>query len=132
MTKGREELPCGVMVVMTTSQALFIPDQLAQNNPTQAKRRLEGHPKIFLRVGAMTRQKSPWMRGPEGRLPNVSPARKGWEFNPEDGPSAVGAALNRAVSFRGSRGIFLPAALEKVGCAVFCKENRMKFATPPT
>jgi hypothetical protein len=23
--------------------------------------------------------KSPWMRGPEGRPPNVSPARKGWE-----------------------------------------------------
>jgi hypothetical protein len=38
--------------------------------------------------------KSPWMRGPEGRPPNVSPARKGWEINFEDDPSAVGAALN--------------------------------------
>jgi hypothetical protein len=33
------------------------------------------------------------MRGPEGRLPNVSPARKGWGINPEEDPSAVGAAL---------------------------------------
>ena len=33
------------------------------------------------------------MRGPEGRPPNVSPARKGWEINPEDDVSAVGAAL---------------------------------------
>ena len=31
----------------------------------------------------MTRQKSPWMQGPEGRPPNVSPARKGWEIDPE-------------------------------------------------
>jgi hypothetical protein len=38
--------------------------------------------------------KSPWMRGPEGRPPNVSPARKGWEINCEDDLSAVGAALN--------------------------------------
>jgi hypothetical protein len=29
-----------------------------------------------------------------GRPPNVSPARKGWDINPEDDPSAVGAALN--------------------------------------
>jgi hypothetical protein len=37
-------------------------------------------------------------QGPEGRSPNVSPARQGWEINPEDGSSAVGAALNfRAV-----------------------------------
>src|SRR5271163_125854 len=44
------------------------------------------------------------MPGPEGRPPNVSPARKGWEVDPENGPSAVGAALNRPsalpVSFR--------------------------------
>jgi hypothetical protein len=31
----------------------------------------------------------------EGRPPNVSPARKGWEIDPEDDPSAVGAALNQ-------------------------------------
>jgi hypothetical protein len=43
----------------------------------------------------MTRQKSLWMQGPEGRVPNVSPARKGWEIAPQDDPSAVGAALNR-------------------------------------
>jgi hypothetical protein len=35
-----------------------------------------------------------WMRGPEGRPPNVSPARQGWEINPQEDPSAVGAALN--------------------------------------
>jgi hypothetical protein len=34
--------------------------------------------------GETTRQKSPWMQGPEGRPPNVSPARKGWETDPED------------------------------------------------
>ena len=45
--------------------------------------------------GEMTRQESPWMQGPEGRPPNVSPARKGWEIDPEDDPSAGGAALNR-------------------------------------
>jgi hypothetical protein len=38
--------------------------------------------------------KSPRMRGPEGRPPNVSPARKGLGINPEDDLSAVGAALN--------------------------------------
>ena len=36
------------------------------------------------------------MQGPEGRPPNVSPARKGWEIDPEEDPSAVGAALNRS------------------------------------
>jgi hypothetical protein len=46
--------------------------------------------------GEMTRQRSPWMQGPEGRPPNVSPARKGWEIDPEQDPSAVGAALNRS------------------------------------
>jgi hypothetical protein len=34
--------------------------------------------------GETTRQESPWMQGPEGRPPNVSPARKGWETDPED------------------------------------------------
>jgi hypothetical protein len=43
-----------------------------------------------------TPKKSPWVQGPEGRPPNVSPARKGWEINPEDDPSAVGAALKRS------------------------------------
>ena len=33
------------------------------------------------------------MQGPEGRLLNVSPARKGWGINPDD-LSAMGAALN--------------------------------------
>jgi hypothetical protein len=36
------------------------------------------------------------MQGPEGRPPNVSPARKGWEFDSEEDASAVGAALNRS------------------------------------
>ncbi len=36
------------------------------------------------------------MQGPEGRPPNVSPARKGWEIDLEDDPSAVGAAPNRS------------------------------------
>jgi hypothetical protein len=44
----------------------------------------------------MTGQRSPSMQGPEGRPPNVSPARKGWEIDPEEYPSAVGAALNRS------------------------------------
>ena len=57
----------------------------------------------------MTRQKSPWMQGPEGRPPNVSPARKGWEINPEDDPSAVGAALNRSFALPVSLG-FIPSA----------------------
>ncbi|MEA2261875.1 MAG: hypothetical protein QOJ51_4700, partial [Acidobacteriaceae bacterium] len=33
-------------------------------------------------------------QGPEGRPPNVSPARKGWETDPEEDLSAAGAALN--------------------------------------
>jgi hypothetical protein len=37
--------------------------------------------------------KAPLFQGPEGRPPNVIPARKGWETNPNQ-PSAVGAALN--------------------------------------
>ena len=36
-------------------------------------------------------------QGPEGRLPNVSPARKGWEINPQRS-SAVGAALSNSHS----------------------------------
>jgi hypothetical protein len=44
----------------------------------------------------MTPQRSPSIQGPEGRPPNVSPARKGWEIDPEEDPSAVGAALNRS------------------------------------
>ena len=36
------------------------------------------------------------MQGPEGRPPNVSPARKGWEIDPEEHQSAVGAAQNRS------------------------------------
>ena len=32
------------------------------------------------------------MRGPEGRPPNVSPARKGWGIDSQHCPSAVGAA----------------------------------------
>ncbi len=75
--------------------------------------------------------KSPWMQGPEGRPPNVSPARKGWEIDPEADPSAVGAALNRAVSSR-AHPDFLLAALERAACAVFIKENRMKIAASPT
>jgi hypothetical protein len=49
--------------------------------------------------GEMTRQESPWMQGPEGRPPNVSPARKGWEINPEEderrrcGTVSLGAKL---------------------------------------
>jgi hypothetical protein len=45
----------------------------------------------------MTRRKSPRTQGPEGRPLNVSPARKGWEIDPEEDPSAGGAALNRCV-----------------------------------
>jgi hypothetical protein len=42
----------------------------------------------------MTQEKAPSMRGPEGRSPNVSPARKGWESTPKNDLSAVGAALS--------------------------------------
>ena len=45
----------------------------------------------------MTAQRSPQMQGPEGRPPNVSPARKGWEIDPEEDQSAVGAALKPIV-----------------------------------
>src|ERR1700722_13557577 len=44
----------------------------------------------------MTRQSSLWMQAPEGRPPNVIPAGKGWEIDPEEDASAVGAALNRS------------------------------------
>jgi hypothetical protein len=37
------------------------------------------------------------MQGPEGRPLNVSPARKGWEIDPEEDASTVGAALTRFV-----------------------------------
>jgi hypothetical protein len=33
--------------------------------------------------GEMALQKSPWMRGPEGRPLNFSPAREGWESIPK-------------------------------------------------
>jgi hypothetical protein len=46
--------------------------------------------------GKMTRQRSQWMQGPEGRPQNVSPARKGWETKIQADPNAVGAALNRS------------------------------------
>ena len=36
-------------------------------------------------------------QGPEGRPPDVSPARKGW-VSMEDDPSAVGAALCRSAT----------------------------------
>jgi len=43
------------------------------------------------------------MQGPEGRLPNVSPARKGWEIDREEDPSAVGAALNPSCALLGAQ-----------------------------
>ena len=46
------------------------------------------------------------MRGPEGRPPNVSPARKGWEIDSEEDPSAVGAALNRSFAIPVSLGAY--------------------------
>jgi hypothetical protein len=46
------------------------------------------------------------MQGPEGRPPNVSPARKGWEIDPEEDPSAVGAALNRSSALPVSLGAY--------------------------
>jgi hypothetical protein len=38
------------------------------------------------------------MQGPEGRPPNVSPTRKGWEIDPEADSGAAGAA--QALFFR--------------------------------
>src|SRR5580704_11856843 len=46
------------------------------------------------------------MQGPEGRPPNVSPARKGWEIEPEEDPSAVGAARNRSSALSVSLGAY--------------------------
>ncbi len=43
----------------------------------------------------MTRQRSPRMRGPEGRIAKRQPSPEGLG-NPQDDPSAVGAALNRS------------------------------------
>jgi hypothetical protein len=54
------------------------------------------------------------MQGPEGRPPNVSPAWKGGEIDPEEDPSAVGAALNRSSA--------LPVSLER---------SRISYLTPP-
>ena len=34
--------------------------------------------------------------------------------------------------YQGAYPDFLFAALERASCAVFCEENRMEFATPPT
>jgi hypothetical protein len=71
---------------------------------------------------------SMWARpqGPEGRPPNVSPARKGW-------------GIDRRVSERRRRGtkpmchpertrISCHAALDRAACAPFSKEKRMKLA----
>jgi hypothetical protein len=46
------------------------------------------------------------MQGPEGRPPNVSPARKGWEIDPEEDPGAVGAALYRSSALPVSLGAY--------------------------
>src|SRR5271168_574295 len=46
------------------------------------------------------------MQGPEGRPPNVSPAREGWEIDPEEDPSAVGAALYRSSALPVSLGAY--------------------------
>jgi hypothetical protein len=46
------------------------------------------------------------MQGPEGRPPNVSPARKGWEIDPDEDPSAVGAAQNRSSALPVSLGAY--------------------------
>ena len=62
----------------------------------------------------MTRQRSLYMQGPEGRPPNVSPARKGWETDPEEDPSAVGAALNLSSTPAVSLGDPVPCPLATV------------------
>jgi hypothetical protein len=69
------------------------------------------------------------MQGPEGRPPNVSPARKGREIDPEDDPSAVGAALNRSSGLpvssacfstdRGGDPRFVIAQLADLLCRIF-------------
>jgi hypothetical protein len=46
----------------------------------------------------MTQQNSPRMRGPEGRLAKRQPSPEGLGINPEDDMSAVGAALNPAIT----------------------------------
>src|SRR5216684_7165107 len=54
------------------------------------------------------------MQGPEGRPPNVSPARKGWETDPEEDLSAAGAALNLSSTPAVSLGDPVPCPLATV------------------
>jgi hypothetical protein len=62
------------------------------------------------------------MQGPEGRPANVSPARKGWEIDPEEDPSAVGAALNRCFSTD-------PSAVERSAVSL-TEEARRPYCSP--
>jgi len=47
--------------------------------------------------GEMTRRRSPWMRGPEGRTAKREPSPEGLGIDLEEDPSAVDAVLNRCV-----------------------------------
>ena len=75
------------------------------------------------------------MQGPEGRPPNVSPARKGWEIDPEEDPSAVGAALNRSSAllchYERTR-ISYFTALTSATYVVLPKENHMQLTEAAT
>src|SRR5271170_7161953 len=69
---------------------------------------------------------------PGGPAAKRQPSPEGLGNRSEDDPSAGGAALNRSSALPVSLGAypdFLLAALERAVCAVFCKENRMEFAT---
>ena len=75
------------------------------------------------------------MQGPEGRPPNVSPARKGWEIDPEEDPSAVGAALNRSSALAVSLGAypdFLLHSSHQRHLCVLPKENHMQLTEAAT
>src|ERR1700722_16701135 len=53
-----------------------------------------------------------------GRPPNVSPPRKGWGINPEEDPSAVGAALCHPERLRLYERSREPALTEAAGSAL--------------
>src|SRR6202011_1862346 len=83
----------------------------------------------------MTRQRWPYMQGPEGRPPNVSPARKGWEIDPEEDPSAGGAALNRSSALPVSLGAypdFLHHRSNSAAYVVLSRENHTQSTEAAT
>ncbi len=74
-----------VMKTPSCREALHMETRTAFVPPSRPEERLHAE----VHRSHQDRQESPG----QGRPPNVSPARKGWGVNPEEDPSAVGAAL---------------------------------------